>query len=385
MSLKMKKIMIALFALFLTVPAILTFLFLSPEAQPFSENENRYLARFPKFSFDNITNKSFMEDFDEWLSDRFIGREDWILMKNKAESAIGKTEISGVFTYDDRMMEVWSGYNEELFQKNLEAMNNFASRHDDIPMYFMLVPNAQEIYSNLLPSVAVTGNQKTFIRDAYNSLTEFDGFIDAYSQLSNNKSDYIYYRTDHHWTSYGAYLGYVAASSKLGFTAIDSGKFAIEHASNDFRGTLFSKTLDKSVTPDVIDFYTLNENEPKLTLSIIQNDGTYKEYDSLYFREYLDKKDKYSVFTGPNAAIMHIETQLENNDESIIIFKDSYAHAMIPFLTNHYSKITVIDLRYLNVDFQNYVSLDDYDQVLFLYNVITFSDDTDVKKLNICK
>ena len=377
--------MIALFALFLTVPAILTFLFLSPEAQPFSENENRYLARFPKFSFDNITNKSFMEDFDEWLSDRFIGREDWILMKNKAESAIGKTEISGVFTYDDRMMEVWSGYNEELFQKNLEAMNNFASRHDDIPMYFMLVPNAQEIYSNLLPSVAVTGNQKTFIRDAYNSLTEFDGFIDAYSQLSNNKSDYIYYRTDHHWTSYGAYLGYVAASSKLGFTAIDSGKFAIEHASNDFRGTLFSKTLDKSVTPDVIDFYTLNENEPKLTLSIIQNDGTYKEYDSLYFREYLDKKDKYSVFTGPNAAIMHIETQLENNDESIIIFKDSYAHAMIPFLTNHYSKITVIDLRYLNVDFQNYVSLDDYDQVLFLYNVITFSDDTDVKKLNICK
>ena len=380
-----KKIMIALFALFLTVPAILTFLFLSPEAQPFSENENRYLARFPKFSFDNITNKSFMEDFDEWLSDRFIGREDWILMKNKAESAIGKTEISGVFTYDDRMMEVWSGYNEELFQKNLEAMNNFASRHDDIPMYFMLVPNAQEIYSNLLPSVAVTGNQKTFIRDAYNSLTEFDGFIDAYSQLSNNKSDYIYYRTDHHWTSYGAYLGYVAASSKLGFTAIDSGKFAIEHASNDFRGTLFSKTLDKSVTPDVIDFYTLNENEPKLTLSIIQNDGTYKEYDSLYFREYLDKKDKYSVFTGPNAAIMHIETQLENNDESIIIFKDSYAHAMIPFLTNHYSKITVIDLRYLNVDFQNYVSLDDYDQVLFLYNVITFSDDTDVKKLNICK
>ena len=377
--------MIALFALFLTVPAILTFVFLSPEAQPFSENENRYLARFPKFSFDNITDKSFMEDFDEWLSDRFIVREDWILMKNKTEAVIGKTEISGVFTYDDRMMEVWNDYDEELFQSNLEAMNNFASRHEDIPMYFMLVPNAQEIYSNLLPSVAVTGNQKTFIRDAYNGLTEFDGFIDAYSQLANNKSDYIYYRTDHHWTSYGAYLGYVAAGSKLGFTAIDSGKFAIEHASNDFRGTLFSKTLDTSVTPDVIDFYTLNENAPELTLSVIQSDGTYKEYDSLYFREYLDKKDKYSVFTGPNAAIMHIETKLENNDESIIIFKDSYAHAMIPFLTNHYSKITVIDLRYLNVDFQNYVSLDDYDQVLFLYNVITFAEDTDVKKLNMCK
>lgn len=380
-----KKIMIALFGLFLTVPTILTFVFLNPEAQPFSENENRYLARFPKFSFDNIIDKKFMEDFDKWISDRFIGREDWILLKNKTESAIGKTEISGVFTYDDRMMEVWNGYDENLLQQNLTAMNDFAGRHEDIPMYFMLVPNAQEIYSNLLPSVAVTSNQKTFIRDAYNSLTEFDGFIDAYSQLANNKSDYIYYRTDHHWTSYGAYLGYVAASSKLGFTAIDSGEFTIEHASNDFRGTLFSKTLDTSVTPDVIDFYTLNENEPELTLSIIQSDGTYKEYDSLYFREYLDKKDKYSAFTGPNAAIMHIETDLDNNDESIIIFKDSYAHAMIPFLTKHYRKITVIDLRYLNVDFQNYVSLDDYDQVLFLYNVITFSEDTDVKKLNICK
>ena len=380
-----KKIMIGLFALFLTVPTILTFVFLSPEAQPFSENENRYLARFPKFSFDNIKDKSFMEGFDKWISDRFIGREDWILLKNKTEATIGKTEISGVFTYDDRMIQVWKGYDEELFNQQIAAMNGFAERHKDIPIYLMLVPNAQEIYSNTLPSVAVIGNQKSYIRDVYDSLTEFDGFIDAYSSLSSHKSSYIYYRTDHHWTSYGAYLGYVEAASTLGYTPIDNGQFTIEHASNSFRGTLFSKTLDTTITPDVIDFYSLGEQEPELTLSVMQGNGSFKDYDSLYFRSYLDKKDKYSAFLGPNMPIVNIETKLENNDSSLLILKDSYAHSMIPFLTKHYSKITVVDLRHINVDFQNFISLDDYDQVLFLYNVITFSEDTDIKKLNICK
>ena len=380
-----KKIMIVLFGAFMLLLPILTIVFISPEQQPFSENENRYLASFPKLSLKTIEDEKFMEGFDEWISDRFIFREGWITLKNKTEQIIGKTEINGVFIVDDKMIEVWKEYDKELVDKNLTAMNDFASRHTDIPMFFLLAPNSQEIYQNVLPANAITSNQKTFIKNAYSSLTNFAGTIDAYSLLSENKDKYIYYRTDHHLTSFGSFLEYTAAGSKLGYTPFDISAFNIEHASSSFRGTLYSKTLDSSVTPDIIDYYTLTKDEPQVSLSVLQGDGSYAQYDSLYFRDFLEKKDKYSSFTGANAPIVTIKTNLPNNDRSILIIKDSYAHSFVPFLTKNYSTVTMVDLRYLNVDFQEFISLNDYDQVLFMYNVITFSADTSLLKLNTCK
>lgn len=381
-----KKITILIFALIIIILPIITVVTAAPQTQPFSENENRYLARFPKLSFSTYEDKSFMNGFDSWISDRFIGREQWINVKNKTEAAIGKTEISGVFTRNDRMMQVWKSYDEDLVAKNINAINNFADRHSDLPMYFMLVPTSQEIYADTLPPNAQPLSQRTFIRDVYAELPACNT-VDAYSLLSQNRDNYIYYRTDHHWTSLGAYLGYQALAEKLGYMSIPENRFNIEHASNSFRGTLYSKTLDSSVTPDIIDFYTLSSGSPSLTLSVMNDDGvTYKDYDSLYFREYLDKKDKYSSLLGSNTPLLTITTDLEEqNERSLLIFKDSYAHALIPFLTNHYSKITVLDMRYINTDIQQFVSLEEYDQVLFLYNVITFSEDGNIAKLNMTK
>lgn len=381
-----KKITILIFALIIVILPIITVVTAAPQTQPFSENENRYLARFPKLNFSTYEDKSFMNGFDSWISDRFIGREQWINVKNKTEAAIGKTEISGVFTRNDRMMQVWKSYDEDLVAKNINAINNFADRHSDLPMYFMLVPTSQEIYADTLPPNAQPLSQRTFIRDVYAELPACNT-VDAYSLLSQNRDNYIYYRTDHHWTSLGAYLGYQALAEKLGYMSIPENRFNIEHASNSFRGTLYSKTLDSSVTPDIIDFYTLSSGSPSLTLSVMNDDGvTYKDYDSLYFREYLDKKDKYSSLLGSNTPLLTITTDLEEqNERSLLIFKDSYAHALIPFLTNHYSKITVLDMRYINTDIQQFVSLEEYDQVLFLYNVITFSEDGNIAKLNMTK
>ena len=387
-----KKIMIGLFALFMLAMPVLTLVFLSPEKQPFSENENRYLAEFPKLSLKTYNDESFMEGFDEWLSDRFIWREDWIRLKNKSDELIGKTEINGVFTENDRMMQVWSGYDEAVLEKNIKAINRFVTGHPEIPSYFMLVPNAQEIYSDTLPSFAEVGDQKEFIDMFYGSLDGFAGTVDVYSDLEQNKDSYIYYRTDHHWTSYGAYLGYSAAGTQLGYSPIDVSDFTIEHASYDFRGTLFSKTLDNGVTADIIDYYTLTGNEPDVKVSVYDDYDVsagkviYNEYDSMYFREYLDVKDKYSSFLGQNSPIVTVELENAKSDKSLLVIKDSYAHSLVPFLTKEYSKVTMIDLRYINADFQMFVPLEDYDQVLFVYNVITLSeDDRNIFKLNLCK
>lgn len=387
-----KKIMIGLFALFMLAMPILTLVFLSPEKKPFSENENRYLAEFPKLSLDSYLNEKFMEGFDEWISDRFIWREDWIRIKNKTDEITGKTEINGVFIENDMMMQVWIGYDEAVLEKNIKAINKFVAGHPDIPSYFMLVPNAQEIYSDILPPFAEVGDQKEFVDMFYGRLEGFAGTVDAYSALEQNKDSYIYYRTDHHWTSYGAYLGYAAAGAQLGYSPVDVSNYTIEHASYDFRGTLFSKTLDKGITADIIDYYFLAENEPDVKVSVYDEYDvstgkvTYNEYDSMYFREYLDVKDKYSSFLGQNSPIVTVESGNAKSDKSILVIKDSYAHSLVPFLTKEYSKVTMLDLRYINADFQMFVSLEDYDQILFLYNVITFSeDDRNIIKLNLAK
>ena len=387
-----KKIMIGLFAIFMLAMPILTLVFLSPEEKPFSENENRYLAEFPKLSFDSYLDEKFMNGFDDWISDRFIWREDWIMVKNKADQITGKAEINGVFIENDTMMQVWNGYDGAVLEKNIKAINRFVTGHPDIPTYFMLVPNAQEIYSDKLPPFAEVGDQKEFIDIFYSSLEGFAGTVDVYAGLEQNKDSYIYYRTDHHWTSYGAYLGYSAAGAQLGYTPIDISSFTVEHASYDFRGTLFSKTLDSGVTADIIDYYFLTQNEPAVKVYVYKDYNassgqvTYTEYDSMYFRKYLDVKDKYSSFLGQNSPIVTVESENAKSDKSLLVIKDSYAHSLVPFLTKEYSKVTMLDLRYINADFQTFVSLDDYDQILFLYNVITLSeDDRNIIKLNLAK
>lgn len=387
-----KKIMIAFFAVFLAAMPILTLVFLSPEETPFSENENRYLSAFPKLNLKTYKEETFMEGFDDWISDRFFGREDWIVLKNKTDSALGKTETNGVFIENNMMMQIWKDCDEEIYARNLKAINNFVENHPEIPAYFMLVPNAQEIYRNNIPKYAEVGSQKKYIDKFYSELKGFEGTIDAYSALTDRKSSYIYYRTDHHWTSYGAFIAYEAAASVLDYDNYRYDSFTIEHASNEFRGTLFSKTLDFDVTPDVIDYYTLTDREPSVKVSVFKNFDVktgkvvYDEYDSMYFRSFLQVKDKYSSFLGQNSPLVTVENENAKSDRSLLIIKDSYAHSIVPFLSKEYKKVTMIDLRYINTDFQVMAPLSDYDQLLFLYNVITFSEDKDyIIRLNLCE
>lgn len=374
-----KYIMIAAFGLILIAVPILTFINLPKENRPYSENENRYLAGFPQISFENYLNKKAMNGFEEWFSDRIYGRESWIKLKNGTERIIGKVEINGVYTVGNQMMQVWTGYDKEFIDSSISAINTFTERHSDVPVFFMLAPTSQEIYADLLPKTAPIGSQaemKDYCRENLKCST-----IDIFSLLKSNSDSYIYYRTDHHWTSYGAYIAYTEAAKALGFQSEPLSSFDIEHASSSFRGTLYSKTLDDSVTPDVIDYYHFNDgkNEPTLTV----NTGTEEvNYDSLYLRDYLSVKDKYSSFMGSNSPMMTVISGDNPNGPSLLVFKDSYAHCMIPFLANHYSKITVLDLRYINAGYSTLVDVNEYDSVLFLYNAITFSEDSSLRKLN---
>jgi hypothetical protein len=392
-----KKILVTVFAALVIALPLITFFALPDEPMPFSENENRYLLPFIEpdlrgyfagfFSSEpnNISSRQFMERFDEWFADRFAFREPLIVLQNELEMLRGITEIGGVFTADGRHLLAWRECREAMsgLPDTLAAVDEFAAQMQELhgaQTYIMLVPTASEIYRDSLPPNAQVGDQTAVIARIYAALLENAVSIDVLTPLSENAAHYIFYRTDHHQTAFGSYLGYFAAGSRMGFTPLDLGRFDVEHAANDFRGTLFSRTLNRRITPDVISFYTLSGGSREVTLTI--NTGfDVIERDTFFFREYLDAKDKYMAFMGGNQPIVEIVTDADN-DASLLVFKDSFAHSMLPFFANHYRRITVADMRLINTDISEFVNLGEYDQVLFIYSATMFAEDTALQRLN---
>ncbi len=371
-----KKISAIIFFLVITVIPLLIIILPKKE---FSENENRVLTAFPSFTWDNIQSGKFMKDFEGFFSDHFIMRDEWIATKTQAELLAGKKEVNGVFILKDRLIQKVEDYDRTLVAKNVSAINGFAKRVK-IPCTMMLIPTACEIQKDQLdPNVPVL-NQKMLIESVYSRMAGQLSTVDVYSPLYASKDEYIYYKTDHHWTSLGAYLGYSAASRSLGYQTISLNSFDIQHASHDFYGTLYSKVIYDKTGPDTIDYYSYPKGTT-VSKVVVDTGSSKKNYDSMYFREYLSQKDKYSSFLGSNQPFVTVHSNAKSG-KKLLVIKDSYANSLVPFLTQHYSEITMVDLRYINVNLNEKLSLDDYDQILFAYNVESFVEDQNIVKLN---
>lgn len=386
------KLMIALFTVVIFAVPIITAVL--PKADS-SENENRKLAKMPSLvnekkmeqaqnpadffgaiRWDYLTDRkgdAFKDDFETYFCDHMAGRELWVKLSNRLSVMAGKREINGVYTVNNRMFQGFKDYDPEVVEKSIKAINGFAAKFPDISMSFMLAPTSQEIFGSQVPSYTGLLSEKAFIDKVYGKLENIST-IDCLTNISTHKDEYVFYRTDHHWTSLGAYYAYSSAAKTLGYSAYGLNSFNIETASSSFRGTLYSRTLDDSITPDSIQYYFHSSKEPNIKMTCI-NDKDVKEYDSLYVRDFLDVKDKYSSFTGSNVPIVTIETDVDT-DKTLLIVKDSYAHSLVPFLSKHYKKITMVDMRYIHAGLDRFIDMSEYSQALFMFNVISFSEDT---------
>ena len=365
--------LVIFFILLLILPLVTTLL---PKKE-FSDNENRYLQQFPVPAPTNVMNKTFMDDFESFFSDHFVLREQWIQLKNWMELVLNKKEINGVYLTKKRLIEHQVIKDNQLAEQNMQAMNTFVSKYK-LPAYLMVVPTAEGIYSESLPSNAPHLNQKSIIDGIYAKADSKVQCIDVFATLFSAKKQYIYYNTDHHWTSLGAYNGYFSSAEAMGFTAKNLEHYNVEHASHEFQGTLYSKTLYDGYEKDVIDLYHLSTGELPVTVTV-KSGSKETPYNSIFFREYLEKKDKYCTYTGQNEPCVTIKTGLEN-EKKLLVIKDSYAHSMMQFYVNHYSEITMIDLRYFT-KLEQYINMEDYDQVLFVYNFASMTGDSNIKKL----
>lgn len=361
------------FLLFLCVGTLLT-----PDTG-FSENENRYLQKRPVFTAANVLSGRFEEQSEKYLSDQIIGRNLWVKTMAMTEAGLGVSDINGVYLCTGgrvvkRVTE--TDFDKARYTQNLTRTQQLKEtcQANGTEFKAMLVPTAAYVYQEALPDNAMRFDEDKAFEEARRVLE--NSLIDlreTMSKAAEGGRD-VFFRTDHHWTGYGAFLGYkgfleASGASENGMTydmAYEDEKPVV--LSDSFYGTLYSKVLLDTLRPDTVETPAAAlAGECRVTF-------TGKSYDSLYFKEYLEKKDKYAVYFGGNYDKVDIETCRETRcgvKDKILIIKDSFANSFVPYLMDDYDKITMVDTRYYRGNIEELAA--DYDSVLLLYGIDNFA------------
>lgn len=361
----MKKVTLIIFSIII----LLNLIFLFQKKEDYSELENRYLENVPKFTISSLFNGSYTKELELYLKDHFPFRELFVRLNTKVNKLELKKEINGVYLSKDNYLIEKYNVNDKK-DKIVNVLNDFYSKLNYVNMEFMLVPTSITVNSELLPNFV--SSQELEDINYINERLKFHA-IKLYETLNKYNNDYqMFYRTDHHFTSYAAYYTYVeyCKSNNIKYYSIND--FNIKEVSNDFYGTIYSKVID-NVKSDTLYKFSLPNESYKLE---IDN----KIYNSLYFDEYLEQKDKYSYYLGGNRAITTI-TNNNVNKGNILIIKDSYANTFIPFLANHFNQTFVIDPRYYQDTISDFVKNNNIKDIIIMYNANTISNDTGVLKI----
>lgn len=343
--------------------------FITPP-QSFSQAENRSLASFPAYTTQRLLDGAFMEEMNTYLNDQFVGRPYWVSGQSLIEYGLGKREISGVYIGDNALYRHYTGENPTVTEANVDGVNAFAETYG-IPTALMLVPSSTYVYRDSLPRWAPSWDEGAYIGGVYARLAGVAP-VDVLAALQAQGGNAAYYRTDHHWTTHGAFLGYRQVAAAFGLPD-RADELSITTVSTDFMGTNQSRSGFPLVRADAIDRYEIGHAERYETYGLVDGAYAVTEYDSIYFPEYLAQKDKYSYFLGGLQPYATIYTGADT-DRKLIIFKDSYAHCLAPMLLADYSEIRLVDLRSFKAeDYGAFVDAGRYDEALFLYSTDTFA------------
>lgn len=366
----------------------------------FSENENRYLEQLPQLeaadfelSFPlkksgDFFNGTFMSEFETYVTDQFPLRDAFMTVKAACELAVGKTVNNDVyFGKNDTLFAGVATPEAGTVDKNLSYVEALAGKLD-IPLYFSLVPNKLNTAGNLLSDpTAAFFNSGAPLALSVNYLGEdlwaqasglsSARWVDMMPSFLSHADEELFYRTDHHWTSLGAYYGYAALMDAMGIVPVPLDTYEKTTVSTDFLGTTYSSSGAGWVEPDNIDIYV-----PAEGVSVTTYPNGTPEEGSLYAEEKLSVKDKYAYFMGGNTPLAVITTQ-HTDAPKVLIVRDSYTDSMAPFLTAHFSEIHLFDLRYNNMPLPAYAAANDIDAVVVLYSTANFLTDANLFKMSL--
>lgn len=339
----------------------------------FSPMENRMLQQKPKLEVQTVLSGEYMKKYETYMTDQFVWRDGFIRVKGFSERSLGKKENHGVYYgKGGYLAEQMQRVEKEQLAKNIEAVRRFCENTEQ-KVSFALIPGSVEVnrerFSSFLPDV----RQQEVIDKLYEELMVTDVIlIDMVEKLKSHRQEELYYRTDHHWTSLGAYYGYQAFMEAKGESAVALSAYTETVQTEEFYGTLYSKTGAFWIAPDKISTYV----EPD-GIVVERIEGEKAEPGGLYVKSYLQKKDKYSMFLGGNQPLGVIKTGREDLPR-ILVIRDSYMDSMAPFLIPHYSEIYLLDFRYNRMDVQTFMEEKEIDEVLICYSLENFQKDKNI-------
>jgi len=337
----------------------------------YSESEKRTLTQKSAISVSDFASGKMSNEIENYLSDQFPLRDSWITVKTVAELLSGKTEISNVyFGKDNYLLDKFASYDRSQFTVNIDALVKLSEslKASDIPMQVMLIPTAVQILSAKLPACAPNLNQRALLDYAN---TQGLNTVNVFDILLQHNNEYIYYKTDHHFTSLGAYYCYVALMLAQGKTPEPLSAWQSQILCTDFRGTTYNKVNYPFAAYDTITAYYKT-----LSHTVSYNSDNYIT-DSIYERKYLSGKDQYATFLNSNQSTTVVTG---NGTGSLLILKDSYANCFAQFVIDDYAETHLIDLRFFKDNLSDYIAENNITEVLVLYNIPNFTSDTAISK-----
>ena len=339
-----------------------------------SAEENRVLAQTPSLSYQTYFEGRFQTKLEQYFNDQFPFRNSLIKWKTASDLTLDIIESNGVIkSKDGYLIERIKNPSEKDIRHDIKSLDNFKRSNPNCNFYFLLAPNAGNIMSEKLQRTVHMSNQNKYMTSFFNDLKKIGITpIDSRKTLEKNiDKQQLYYRTDHHWTTGAAYLAYKEAHKEMGLDSdIKYKKLSIHR---NFRGTLASKSGFTNGRNDELQIYWPKKNQ-NYHDSIYNFVDVKKTTNTFYAFDNLKKKDAYTIFGGWNHPFYTISTPTQST-RKLLLVKDSYANCMIPFLTQDFRKIVVVDPRYYFGDINKIMAEEGITDVLFLYNGLTFASD----------
>ena len=369
----------AVVLLFIGIIVVMQAAFWLLPRRSFSENEKRVLSEAPQIDAAGIADGSVFRSIESYLSDHFPGRELWVGANTYLENAEGRGATEDIVRGTDGwLFTAPVSDDRETLWDNMQAITTFAEKQS-VPVSMMAVPSAGAVVSDKLPALYLPYSDADLLEEARRIAGNTLHWVDLYTDFcSAEQPERLYYRTDHHWTSEGAYRAYCLLMEELGQSSVPRDDFTVEQISG-FYGTSYSKSGLWLTEPDTLELWTDPAMQAVTTVYDANRDSVTQE--GVFFREYLKAADKYPVFLSGNHARVHIETNADSG-KRLLVIKDSYAHALAPFLAEEYSTIDLIDLRYFKQQtISSWLEENLADEILLVYGLGSLAEDKNLQWL----
>ncbi len=351
------------------VVLLLSVMFFAIPDKDISQKENRSLSQIPVFSADSLLSGKYTSDLAEYISDQFPARDIFVAVKAYSELCLGKRENNGVIYAKNNTLISRDEIAQNRLQENIDTVKEFEAA-TGVPVCLSVLPRTVDVFSEYLPDTYPKEKDSAIWNDFFN-MTNSAG-VTAPNLYKPLCSENRYYRTDHHYSVYGAYQTYQLLGDELGYEPKGDNFFSVQTATEDFCGTAMRTSA----------FYLAKKDT--ITLFRYDGDGDYAvtadgKNIPLYDMSKLESADKYAVFLGGNHARVDVVSNGETRPKLLVI-RDSFADSLAPFLAIHFD-LVMIDLRYYSDSVQQIVKSEDIDKVLILESMSEFATNNNISYL----